>query len=458
LSSKWRAAQGRNCKADTKQRKAAPRAAPAPADHHVIEVDLVAHRLNCRSSLFTGQHELLTTSCSTSQRTILTAQDSLLPSFPFESGPYGTTTLAYDVFRTSTPVSRVLVPSGLEVWLVTRYSDVCTVLKDPIFSREEAVRIGASLVKTGGIELEKGVIQNTDGEKHSRLRGVFARHYGHAQVSRWVEIIQREAQASVDRLRPGVVFDLRADFFEPAARQSAEKIFGFTASKGPEILEVSFDERKKAELRDQLLALLENDSSNSEGSYFAMLNSAKDNNLISQPDLLMNLIVLMIVTFEAIGVPFLGGVFALLRDSVQWDKCCRDRSLLPNAIDEILRCHPIGDGQFLRIATGDVLLSGVKIRRGDAVLASTAAANADPSVFVNPRHFDIGRSNSNEHIAFGIGRHHCLGSLLVKVWMRTALTTLLDCLPSLRLAVPPAAVAYRPTPLMNIMDRLPVIF
>ncbi|MBV8383847.1 MAG: hypothetical protein JOZ63_14655 [Planctomycetaceae bacterium] len=101
-----------------------------------------------------------------------------LPSYPFPFGPFGTSTLAYDEFRRTTPVRRVSVPSGWEAWLVTRYSDVCMVHKDKRFSRDEAVRVGAALVENAGMEVEAGVLQNTDGEEHARLRRVFASHYG----------------------------------------------------------------------------------------------------------------------------------------------------------------------------------------------------------------------------------------------------------------------------------------
>ena len=122
----------------------------------------------------------------------------------------------------------------------------------------------------------------------------------------------------------------------------------------------------------------------------------------------------------------------------------------------MLRCYPNGDGQFLRIAMDKAELSNVTIRPGDAVLAPVPAANVDPSVFSDPRRFDVRRSNCKKHIAFGIGPHRCLGSLLVQVWMETALLALIDRFPTLRLAIAPAEITYRPIPLINMLERLPV--
>src|SRR5262245_40135598 len=93
-----------------------------------------------------------------------------LPRYPFERGPFGSSSLVYDRFRASSPVTRVALPSGWEAWLVTRYADICTVHRDPRFSRAKAVQAGASLGKEPSIELLPGVLQNVDGESHSRLR------------------------------------------------------------------------------------------------------------------------------------------------------------------------------------------------------------------------------------------------------------------------------------------------
>ena len=103
----------------------------------------------------------------------------------------------------------------------------------------------------------------------------------------------------------------------------------------------------------------------------------------------------------------------------------------------------------------DLCLSGVEIHRGDAVLAPVSAANADPAIFPEPRKFDVRRANSNRHMAFSIGRHHCLGWRVAKVFMEAALRVLLDQAPSLHLAVEPDTIKYRHMPLISIMEALP---
>jgi cytochrome P450 len=307
------------------------------------------------------------------------------------------------------------------------------------------------------MELEPNVLQNTDGEQHSRLRRVFGIHYGHQHIPRWTRTIHTEAHRAIDHLEEGRIFDLRADLFEPIANRCAESLFGFPAVTQNLQLDLFFDRNMMAKARAFIFTIINSKNTKlSEDSYIRILDAARVNRQISEPELVMNLVVFATATFAAVRAAFLGGMFALLRDISQWQACLRDRTLLPRTVDEMLRCYPNGDGQFLRVAKDDYELHSVKISRGDAVLAPVSAANTDPAVFSNPRHFDIHRPNSNKHVAFGIGRHRCIGDVLAKVWMQTVLAALLDRLPSLRLAVGAETIGFGSNPLIYLIERLPV--
>src|SRR5262249_40568170 len=282
-----------------------------------------------------------------------------------------------------------MMPSGLEAWLVTRYSDVCTVFRDPRFSRQEAVRVGAAQVKGSGFELNPDLIQNADGTRHSRLRAAFSSYYGVEHSSHWAGIIEREAHEVLDFLAADRIFDLRSDFFEPVARRSAERLFGFRAGKRTEVTKASFDEGAMLDLQDHVSSILQSGGRASGSSYLEGVIATEREGLVSRSELLANLAFFISLTFDAVAAPFLGGIFAMLRDPDQWQMCSDDRRLLPNAINEMLRCYPNGDGQFLRIAMESTEVSNVTIRRGAAVLAPAPAANVDPGVFSDPRRFDV---------------------------------------------------------------------
>lgn len=109
-----------------------------------------------------------------------------------------------------------------------------------------------------------------------------------------------------------------------------------------------------------------------------------------------------------------------------------DISLIDNAVDEIIRfATPVR--HFLRHAQEDYELAGRKIRKGDTLFMSYLSANRDETVFEDPFRFDVKRKNADEHLAFGIGVHFCLGSHLARMELRAFFRELLPRLKSVEL-------------------------
>jgi cholest-4-en-3-one 26-monooxygenase len=106
-----------------------------------------------------------------------------------------------------------------------------------------------------------------------------------------------------------------------------------------------------------------------------------------------------------------------------------DPRLLPGAIEEILRYAPAVIS-FRRTATADTELRGKRIREGDKVVLWYPSANRDESVFTDPQRFDI-RRNPNDHLAFGIGEHYCLGASLARLQLNAIFGELLKRLPDI---------------------------
>ncbi|HZI39115.1 MAG TPA: cytochrome P450, partial [Acidimicrobiia bacterium] len=124
------------------------------------------------------------------------------------------------------------------------------------------------------------------------------------------------------------------------------------------------------------------------------------------------------------GIP--GGMVALMSNPDVQRRLRADRSLLPAAVEEMLRWWtPVM--HFRRTAAVDTDLAGVKIRAGDKVVVWFSAANRDPAVFPDPDTFNPARS-PNEHLSFGHGPHFCLGAHLARVQMRAMFGAVLDLL------------------------------
>ncbi|MGW3963787.1 cytochrome P450 [Amycolatopsis sp. NPDC005003] len=149
------------------------------------------------------------------------------------------------------------------------------------------------------------------------------------------------------------------------------------------------------------------------------------------------------------GLP--GGLLALLSHPAEYRRLLDDRSLLPSAVEEMLRWWtPVM--HFRRTAVSDVRLSDVDIRAGDKVVVWFSSANRDPAVFPDPDTFDIGRA-PNDHLTFGHGPHFCLGAHLARVQMRAMFDAVLDLLGHVSLAGTPVRLRSN---FQNGLKSLPV--
>jgi len=127
-----------------------------------------------------------------------------------------------------------------------------------------------------------------------------------------------------------------------------------------------------------------------------------------------------------------GGLEALIRNPEQMQALKADPSKIPNAVNEIIRwVTPVR--HFMRQAQGDYRLGDVNLKAGDWLLMSYLSANRDGAVFADPMRFDIGRKNADEHLAFGIGVHFCLGSHLARMELEAFFRELLPRLEHIEL-------------------------
>jgi cholest-4-en-3-one 26-monooxygenase len=149
-----------------------------------------------------------------------------------------------------------------------------------------------------------------------------------------------------------------------------------------------------------------------------------------------------------------GAMHAFFQNPDQWERLHNDRTLLPSAVEEMLRfVTPVMN--FRRTAMCDTELSGTKIRQGDKVVFYHASGNRDEEIFEDPDRFDIGR-DPNPHIAFGGGGpHFCLGANLARIEIRVMFEHLLDRLPDLHQA---GDVQRLQSQFINGVKHLPVAF
>jgi cytochrome P450 len=128
------------------------------------------------------------------------------------------------------------------------------------------------------------------------------------------------------------------------------------------------------------------------------------------------------------------GVLFLMANRGRWDELVADpEGRVDAVVEEIMRLGAPGDLGLLRYAREDVDIAGVTIRRGDALVLSTNAANRDASVYSDAETFDPDRPERT-HLGFGHGAHFCIGASLARTELRVVFAALAKRLPGLRLA------------------------
>jgi cytochrome P450 family 142 subfamily A polypeptide 1 len=173
-------------------------------------------------------------------------------------------------------------------------------------------------------------------------------------------------------------------------------------------------------------------------------------------DELVSFLVLVVVAGnETTRNAMSGGMRVLSQNPDSWQRLVADPSLWETATDEIIRwVSPVMN--FARTATCDTELGGQVIRADDKVLMLYQSANRDPEIFDAPEEFRVDRS-PNEHIAFGIGPHYCLGANLARLEVRAVFEELARRLPDIRMA-PGADARYGPSTFVHTIESLPVVF
>ena len=365
----------------------------------------------------------------------------------------------YARLRSEEPV-KFLDLAMMSAYLATRFEDVMTVLRDAAVysSRANAKGIGLVMGKT---------ILEMDGQEHARHRNIISMAFvPKALRGDMPDVVERIAHDMIDRFAHAGRADLVSQFtltfplrviahvigvpiedYETFKRWSLELI-GFAADPARGFAAAT-------NLVDYLRPIVERRRAAPCGDLLSTLTHAEvDGDRLTDEEIYSFLRLLLPAgsdtTYRLIG----SALFALLTHPEQHEAVRADRSKIAALLDETLRWEaPV---QFAsREANTDTTLGGVDVPAGAQVLVALGSANRDERRFDNPDRFDIHR-RVDEHVAFGFGRHFCLGSHLARLEATTALNALLDRLPNLRLDAPPecaiVGLAFRSP------NRLPVRF
>ncbi len=186
-----------------------------------------------------------------------------------------------------------------------------------------------------------------------------------------------------------------------------------------------------------------------------LINAEIDGERLTDEDVLGETLLILIGGDETTRHVIAGGIEPLLRDRALWDAVANDRSRIPQYVEEMLRwVSPIKN--MNRTMTRDYEFGGAQLSAGDQVLLMYEAANYDEAHFDAPHTFNPDRE-PNDHLAFGVGAHFCLGSNLARLELRVMLDRVLDRLPDLALASD-APLHRRRNNFISGIEHMPVTF
>lgn len=346
-------------------------------------------------------------------------------------------------------------PAGRGYWAITRYADVERVNRNPeLFSSH----LGATQIrdpKPEDLDFQRKMMLNLDPPAHSRLRRIVSKAFTPRNVARLEAGIRARARAAVERVAPlgrcDFPQDLSADLPVSALADVmgvprddrhllfhwANRVIGF---QDPEYARYDaqgrpIDPRSRGALADMFdyahALAAEKRRRPGEDILTMLLLSDADGEKVSDEEFENFFFLLAVAGNETLRNAIPGGMLALIEHPRSRERLLADRSLLPSAIEEMLRfASPVMC--FRRTATADTELHGVRIRAGDKVVVYYASANHDESVFSEPGKFDAARS-PNDHLSFGIGPHFCLGAFLGRLEMRVFFEEILWRLPDIEL-------------------------
>ncbi|GLZ32513.1 cytochrome P450 [Lentzea sp. NBRC 105346] len=353
--------------------------------------------------------------------------------FPFDSVGLEEPPALRDL-REREGIRKVALKTGGEAWLVTRYADVRQVESDPRFSRAAATKPGTPTVWPD-FQVQQGLLY-LDPPDHSRVRKVIAAVFSPRRIELLAPKVQQFVDELLDELRPGD--DFFAKFAYPLPLKVIAEVLGMPPTDRQRFqgwMNVLLDSAQPPEAIGRAfggvysyLAQLIETKQPGDDALTALLESGE----LRGQELLHNVQSLIFAGADTTAGMLANGLITLLRHPDQLSLLRKEPQLIKSAVEELLRFVPTLVASPARVATVDVEIGGTVIPKGDSVLTIERSANHDAAAFDSPERLDITRNPV--HLAFGHGPHFCIGAAIARLQLTTALGTLINKFPGLRLA------------------------
>ena len=381
---------------------------------------------------------------------------------------------ALQELRETAPVAQL---PGTNTYLVSRYDDLVTVFKDrDTFSSAKAtdpffpVCPEARDIVASGFP-RKPTFTNCDPPRHPKMREAVARGLTPQRWEKSRPAVREFATILVDRLAAKPQADLVADLLYPLPAFAGFALLGFPAADTDRLKEwcvyrvlltygkLSPEHQVKAAqeltsfwtyVREHVQKSIAQPGDDLTGDLLALSKTMGDE--LTTEDVTNMIYSIALAAHETSQNAILNGLLRILSEPAQWQALCEDKSLIPNAVEELLRLEtPVMT--LRRTVTRDTTLGGVALPAGALVLLMPASGNHDPAHFPDAETMDIRRRNAREHLTFGKQWHFCMGSPLARYEYALVLELLTTRTPRMRL-VAGQELKYLPTMQFRVLEKL----
>jgi cytochrome P450 len=349
----------------------------------------------------------------------------------------------------------------LHAWVVTRYADVLTVFQRFSANRtptpEQLTALGLSALTPLAQVMVRQMLF-LDPPAHGRVRGLASKAFTARRVESLRSHIQDITNNLLDEVQDKGRMDVIADLAYPLPAIVTAEMLGVPTSDWRQLTAWSADfaqvlgnfqhnpDHATQVIRslDEMCAyfreaIREHREHPRDDLINALMTAEVDGDRLDEDEIIANSIVTMVGGQETTTNLIGNGMLTLLRHPDQLERLKADLSLIPSAIEELLR-YESPSQHTARLAPDDVVLGGKAIRKRQAVIAVMGAANRDPERFSDPDRLDLGRQD-NRHVAFAWASHFCFGAPLARIEGQVTFETVLRRMPGLKLE--PQTISWR---------------
>jgi cytochrome P450 len=374
--------------------------------------------------------------------------DTELPLFPMRREYPLDPPPALARMQAESPIGRVRLFGGDEAWVVTSYAECWRLLRSPSLSVDFRTP-GYPIVHPTHAKFAPDILSHIDPPDHNKYRRMLAAEF----IVKRVERLHSQVATVVDELFDNMIaagpgLDLIEALALPAPALMICTMLGVPYEQRDNFVgladtflgghgSVEDAVRANRELRDLLRTIIRAKSGGTDDDLLSRVQrDYVETGELEEERLVAMAMGVLIAGYHTTSSMIGLGIVALLENPDQLAELRDDLSLVPSAVEELLRYLTVPHLGRHRAATEEIEVGGRVIAPGEGIILASDIANRDPAQFDDPNSLILRNGDKRSHQAFGTGIHQCIGAALARLELGIVITKLVERLPSIKMMVP----------------------